>query len=68
MLGLRRWNRYLLSELAAASLVGIGMWTAILLMNDFFFVARNDGTSAFCPDMKCHEAAVDKFQRQGGQK
>lgn len=35
---------------------------------DFFFVSRNDGTSVFCPDMKCHEAAVDKFQRQGRQK
>ncbi len=33
---------------------------------DFFFVSRNDGTSVFCPDMKCHEAAVDKFQRRGG--
>ncbi len=32
---------------------------------DYFFVSRNDGTSVFCPDMKCHEAAVDKYQRQG---
>ena len=35
---------------------------------DFFFVSRNDGTSVFCPDMKCHNAAVDKYQRGGGQK
>jgi UPF0755 protein len=31
---------------------------------DFFFVSRNDGTSVFCPDIKCHEAAVDKYQRK----
>jgi UPF0755 protein len=30
---------------------------------DFFFVSRNDGTSVFCPDLKCHEAYVDKYQR-----
>lgn len=33
---------------------------------DFFFVSRNDGTSVFCPDIKCHNAAVDKYQRGGG--
>ncbi|MBK7858286.1 MAG: endolytic transglycosylase MltG [Archangiaceae bacterium] len=33
---------------------------------DFFFVSKNDGTSVFCPDMKCHEANVDKYQRKGG--
>jgi UPF0755 protein len=31
---------------------------------DFFFVSRNDGTSVFCPTIKCHEAAVDEFQRR----
>lgn len=31
---------------------------------DFFFVSRNDGTSVFCPDTKCHNAAVEKFQRR----
>jgi UPF0755 protein len=35
---------------------------------DFFFVSKNDGTSVFCPDMKCHEANVDKYQRHGAQK
>jgi UPF0755 protein len=30
---------------------------------DFFFVSKNDGTSVFCPDMKCHETNVDKYQR-----
>ncbi len=29
---------------------------------DFFFVSKNDGTHIFCPDYKCHEAAVQKWQ------
>jgi UPF0755 protein len=31
--------------------------------NDLFFVSRNDGTHVFCPDLKCHEANVEKWQR-----
>ncbi len=31
---------------------------------DLFFVSRNDGTHVFCPTLDCHEAAVDKWQRQ----
>ena len=34
-----------------------------LQCEDLFFVSRNDGTHIFCPDLKCHEAAVDKWQR-----
>jgi peptidoglycan lytic transglycosylase G len=30
--------------------------------NDLFFVSRNDHTHVFCPDLKCHEANVKKFQ------
>ncbi len=30
--------------------------------NDLFFVSRNDGTHVFCPDLRCHEAAVQKWQ------
>ena len=36
----RRITRYLLRELGTATLVGIGVWTAILMMNDLFFIAR----------------------------
>ncbi len=32
--------------------------------DDLFFVSRNDGTHVFCPTLACHEAAVDKWQRQ----
>ena len=30
--------------------------------SDIFFVSRNDGTHVFCPDLRCHEAAVQKWQ------
>ena len=30
--------------------------------HDLFFVSRNDGTHVFCPDLACHEAAVQKWQ------
>ena len=29
---------------------------------DLYFVSRNDGTTAFCPDLKCHNQNVQKFQ------
>lgn len=30
--------------------------------SDLFFVSRNDGSHVFCPDLRCHEAAVQKWQ------
>ena len=30
--------------------------------SDLYFVSRNDGTHIFCPDLKCHNAAVQKWQ------
>ena len=30
--------------------------------DDLFFVSRNDGTHVFCPDLKCHSAAVREWQ------
>ncbi len=30
--------------------------------DDLFFVSRNDHTHVFCPDLKCHDANVRKFQ------
>jgi UPF0755 protein len=30
--------------------------------DDLYFVSRNDGTSVFCPDLRCHLAAVQKWQ------
>jgi len=40
MLRPRRLTLYILSELGAATFVGIAVWTVILMMNDFFFIAR----------------------------
>ena len=31
---------------------------------DLYFVSRNDGTHVFCGDLKCHTAAVEKWQRE----
>jgi UPF0755 protein len=33
-----------------------------MVCSDLFFVSRNDRTHVFCPDLKCHEANVRKFQ------
>jgi len=30
--------------------------------SDLYFVSRNDGTHVFCPDLRCHAAAVQKWQ------
>lgn len=40
MLRPRRLTLYILSELTIATFVGVAVWTAILMMNDFFFIAR----------------------------
>lgn len=29
---------------------------------DLYFVSRNDGTHIFCPDLRCHSAAVQRWQ------
>jgi UPF0755 protein len=29
---------------------------------DLYFVSRNDGTHTFCPDLRCHNAAVQRWQ------
>ncbi|HJQ99342.1 MAG TPA: LptF/LptG family permease, partial [Candidatus Polarisedimenticolaceae bacterium] len=40
MLRPNRLTRYVLYELAAATLLGVSVWTVFLLLNDLFFVAR----------------------------
>ncbi len=30
--------------------------------SDLYFVSRNDGSHAFCPDLRCHNAAVQQWQ------
>ncbi|MFT3842450.1 MAG: endolytic transglycosylase MltG [Myxococcaceae bacterium] len=34
-----------------------------LSCKDVFFVANCDGTSTFCPDLKCHNAAVERYRK-----
>jgi UPF0755 protein len=29
---------------------------------DLYFVSRNDGSHVFCPDLRCHQAAVREWQ------
>ncbi len=29
---------------------------------DLYFVSRNDGSHVFCPDLRCHQAAVQEWQ------
>src|SRR5262245_36207184 len=36
----KRLTRYVLYELAAATLLGVTVWTVFLLLNDLFFIAR----------------------------
>jgi UPF0755 protein len=33
-----------------------------MVCKDLYFVSRNDGTTAFCPDLACHDANVQKYQ------
>jgi UPF0755 protein len=33
-----------------------------MVCDDLFFVSRNDHTHVFCPDLKCHERNVRKYQ------
>src|SRR4029079_9947669 len=40
MLRPKRLTTYVFSELVTATLVAIAVWTAILMMNDLFFIAR----------------------------
>ncbi|HEY8212474.1 MAG TPA: endolytic transglycosylase MltG [Myxococcaceae bacterium] len=35
-----------------------------LSCTDLFFVSKNNGTHEFCPDLACHEKAVQKWQIQ----
>lgn len=32
--------------------------------NDLYFVSRNNGTHVFCPDVNCHNEAVERWQRE----
>lgn len=50
--------------IASAGLAALEAALDPLTCDDLFFVSRNDGTHVFCPTLKCHNAAVEKWQRE----
>jgi UPF0755 protein len=48
--------------IANAGAAAIRATLAPAACNDLFFVSRNDGTHVFCPDLRCHNAAVQHWQ------
>jgi UPF0755 protein len=63
----RPYNTYTIAGLPPGPIASPGKdaITAVLWpddKDDLFFVSRNDGTHIFCPTLKCHNAAVKKWQ------
>ena len=50
--------------IASAGQAALEAALAPLTCDDLFFVSRNDGTHVFCPTLSCHNAAVEKWQRE----
>lgn len=50
--------------IASAGLAALEATLNPIVCDDLFFVSRNDGTHVFCPNLKCHNAAVEKWQRE----
>jgi UPF0755 protein len=62
-----RYNTYTVSGLPPGPIASPGaaaLQAAFhpLACSDLYFVSRNDGTHVFCPDLRCHERAVHKWQ------
>jgi UPF0755 protein len=61
------YNTYTASGLPPGPIANPGAGALRAALNpaacdDLFFVSRNDGTHVFCPDLRCHEAAVRRWQ------
>lgn len=50
--------------IASAGLAALEATLNPIVCDDLFFVSRNDGTHVFCPNLRCHNAAVEKWQRE----
>lgn len=50
--------------IASAGLAALQATLNPIVCDDLFFVSRNDGTHVFCPNLKCHNTAVEKWQRE----
>jgi len=67
LLAPHRYNTYTVTGLPPGPIASPGaasLWAAFhpLACTDLFFVSRNDGTHVFCPDLRCHQAAVNHWQ------
>ena len=61
------YNTYVIRGLPPGPIANPGEAALAAALNpmqcrDLYFVSRNDGTTVFCPDLKCHNANVQKFQ------
>jgi UPF0755 protein len=61
------YNTYMVAGLPPGPIANPGAGALSAAMHpsdchDLFFVSRNDGTHVFCPDLRCHETAVRKWQ------
>ncbi len=48
--------------IASAGAAALRAALAPATCKDLYFVSRNDGSHVFCPDLTCHNAAVQKWQ------
>ncbi len=67
------YNTYVVKGLPPGPIASPGTEAIVAALHplecsDLFFVSRNDGTHVFCPNLKCHEAAVEEWQRRYFQK
>lgn len=61
------YNTYTTSGLPPGPIAGAGaaaIWAVLhpARCDDLFFVSRNDGSHVFCPNLACHNAAVQRWQ------
>ena len=48
--------------IASAGAAALRATLAPATCKDLYFVSRNDGTHVFCPDLRCHNTAVQRWQ------
>jgi UPF0755 protein len=63
------YNTYMVYGLPPGPIASAGAASIHAALNpldcsDLYFVSRNNGTHEFCPDLKCHNAAVDHWQKE----
>lgn len=61
------YNTYVVAGLPPGPIANPGAAALVATLapaecKDLYFVSRNDGSHVFCPDLRCHNAAVRKWQ------